>query len=98
MNDIARYEDMYYVTISETKTGKPNSFGITGNFLNIVRQYEALRPSNVTSAKFFLNYQRGKCTVQTIGQNKFAKMPRRIADFLNLPNPDGYTGNFSQLS
>lgn len=66
MEDIVRYDDMYYVTIPETKTGKPNCFAITGVLLNIVREYESLRPIHATSNRFFLNYKKGKCTVQAI--------------------------------
>lgn len=94
MSDISRYDDMYYVTIpaTNTKTYKKNSFAITGPVLDIVRRYEKLRPSNAPE-KFFLNYQKGKCTTQTIGKNKFYKMPQRIAEYMNLPNPERYTGN-----
>ncbi|KAG4081131.1 hypothetical protein HA402_011976 [Bradysia odoriphaga] len=95
MQDIARYDDMFYVTVprSVTKTRNDNSFAITGALLDYVRKYESLRPGHATSDRFFLNFQKGKCTVQAIGKSKFYKMPRRIAEFLNLPDPENYTGN-----
>lgn len=97
MSDIARYDDMYYVTIpaQNTKTNRENSFAIRGSMLDIVRKYENLRPANVTSDRFFLNYQKGKCTVQVIGKSKFYKMPGRIAAYLNLPDAHRYTGKCS---
>lgn len=97
MTDIARYDDMYFVTIpaKNTKTNEENSFAICGPMLDIVRKYENLRPAHATSDRFFLNYQRGKCTMQVIGKSKFYKMPRRIAQYLDLPDVDLYTGNCS---
>lgn len=97
MKDIARYDYMYYVTVpaDKTKTNKANSFAITGPLLDIVRRYEKLRPSHVTIDKFFINYQKGKCTNQAIGRNKFYKMSHRTAEYLELPNAHLYTGNFS---
>lgn len=98
MQNIVRYADMYYVTIPRdiTKTGKENSFAITGALFKIVEKYESLRPSHVKTDRFFLNFQAGKCTVQVIGKSKIYGMPRRIAQFLNLPDPERYTGNFVQ--
>lgn len=94
VTDIARYDDMYYVTVpsKNTKTSEKNSFAIRGPMLDIVRKYENLRPATATSDRFFLNYQKGKCTVQNIGKGKFYKMPNRIAEYLQLPNAHLYTG------
>lgn len=40
--------------------------------------------------RFFVNYQRGKCTTQNIGRNKISGMPQRIAEFLVLPEAQRY--------
>lgn len=98
MEHIVHYEDMYFVTIPRefTKTNKDNAFGITGELFHVVKKYEALRPSHVKTNRFFLNFQKGKCTVQVIGKSKFYGMPRRIAEFLKLPEPERYTGNSEQ--
>ncbi|XP_037051392.1 uncharacterized protein LOC119085184 [Bradysia coprophila] len=93
MSDITRYPDMYYVDIKETKTSTPNAFAITEPLVSVVKRYENLRPPKATSNRFFLNFQNGKCTVQVIGKNKFYQMPRRIAEFLKLPDVDRYTGH-----
>lgn len=88
---------MFLVTIPDTKTKKPRSFAITGPFFNIVERYASLRPLHANTNRFFLNFQKGKCTIQTIGRNKFYKMPGRIAAFLNLTDADSYTGNASHI-
>lgn len=43
--------------------------------------------------KFSANYQKGKCTRQSIGVKKFGKMPKEIATYLKLPNSELYTGH-----
>ncbi|KAG4074943.1 hypothetical protein HA402_009368 [Bradysia odoriphaga] len=88
MDDIIRYDDMFYVTVKDddTKTGYGNGFAITPPLLDKVKSYENLRPPNAKSDRFFLNFQQGKCFNQVIGVNKFYKMPQRIAAFLNLPD------------
>ena len=52
-----------------------------------------MRPENVVSDRFFVNYQNGKCSIQFIGKHKFSKMPNEIALFLELENPETYTGH-----
>lgn len=42
---------------------------------------------------FFLNYKNGKCTKQVTGKNKIGNMPKEIANYLNLPDPQAYTGH-----
>ena len=43
--------------------------------------------------RLFLSYRNGKCTVQPIGIHTVAKMPRMIAEFLNIKDPELYTGH-----
>lgn len=81
------------VKIPNHKTNIPRVFTVDGKFRNIVAKYEALRPKNASSDRFFLNFQRGKCTLQVIGKNKFGKMPGDIAKYLNLPDASLYTGH-----
>ncbi|KAF2886039.1 hypothetical protein ILUMI_20134 [Ignelater luminosus] len=54
-------------------------------------KYLHLRPAGVSSQAFFLNYQRGKCTTQRIGINKFGAMAKEVATYLKLPNPELFT-------
>lgn len=81
------------MSLPNTKTNKERKFVISGEYLNIVKAYQELRPTNVSTRRFFLNYQNGKCTRQVIGKNKFGNMPKDIATYLNLPNPELYTGH-----
>lgn len=81
------------ISIPNTKTKKPRQFTITGEFYNIVKKYWALRPCNVPSDNFFINFQKNKCTRQVIGINKLGNMPKQIATFLNINNPHEYTGH-----
>lgn len=72
MQHIKRYDDMYYVSLPKefTKTGEPNSFAIMGQMFHIVDKYEKLCPGHVQTDRFFLNFQKGKCTIQTIGEGE----------------------------
>lgn len=93
MNDIKDHNGLFLVTVPSTSVNTTRSFTIDGDFYRTVQKYMDLRPSNVITNRFFLNYQNGKCTVQVIGKNKFARMPKQIARFLELPDPDSYTGH-----
>jgi hypothetical protein len=82
------------VHIPDTKTKTERQFVIGGNFYHTCTKYMELRPSNLTSTtRFFLNYQRGKCTKQPIGINKFGSIASVVAKFLKLPDPARYTGH-----
>lgn len=89
---IQYYDGCVQVLVPTTKTKIPRNFTITGDYYNIVRKYADLRPSNVPNS-FFLNYQNGKCTKQIIGINKFGQMGKTIAEYLQLINPEKYTGH-----
>lgn len=93
MNDISNINKTMLVTIPVTKTKTVRKFTITGKFYDIVQKYIDLRPPNVSTDNFFLNYQKGKCTSQNIGVNKISKMGRDIANYLKLPEAEKYTGH-----
>lgn len=95
IGDVDDHGRLYLVQVRDTKTKKNRSFTITGVFHGMVKKYLALRPPNAPNDRFFLNYQREKCTVQVIGKQKLARMPHRIATYLNLTNPKEYTGTFT---
>lgn len=82
-----------FISIPDTKTHKPKSFATVNDFVGIVKKYAALRPEKCPTTRFFLNYQDGKCTVQPIGVNKIGGMPKIIAEYLRLPNPETFTGH-----
>lgn len=98
LKDVDNNGDSFLVRIYKSKTKLDRSFTITGTFRNIVQKYAALRMADFKEERFFINYQRGKCTKQVIGKHKFAQMPRRIATYLQLDGPDGFTGTFYMSS
>lgn len=67
---------------------------LTGvNMVEIIRKYISLRPPKTEHMRLFLGYRGGKCVSQPIGINTFGDFPKRIATFLQLPNPELYTGH-----
>lgn len=87
------------VKIPNTKTHVPRMFTITEgsidgiNFLDLFRKYAKLRPLNTTHQRFFLTYRSGKCCTLPVGINTIGGMPKKIAEFLGLPNTNEYTGH-----
>lgn len=99
INDVEDKESLLIVNISDTKTYKHRVFIIVNDkehgidYLGIYRKYLSLRPVNLTTDKLFIRYQKGVCTNQHVGINTIAKIPREIAEYLNLPEPALYTGH-----
>lgn len=81
------------ITIPDTKTKIQRKFTIDDPFCDMVKKYMSLRPKNCSHHRFFINFQKNACTRQPIGKNKLAKMPCEIAKFLNLTDPQAYTGH-----
>lgn len=77
--DVQEHNGIFLVKIPDTKNKKPRSFVVEGNFYDIVKKNIDLRPRDVDTHRFFLNYQHGKCTKQPIGKNKFTSIPKQIA-------------------
>lgn len=93
IQDIKDLKFAYLVKVPVTKPHISRSFTITNDFYAIVQKYQLLRPLNCKCDRFFLNYQSGKCTQQPVTINKFGNMPKEIARYLNLEDPDSYTGH-----
>lgn len=95
MNDITDTGSILIVNLNETETKKRRTFVVTNNLngYQLYRQYVSLRPIHVKHTKFFLLYKNGKCSVQSVGMNSFAKFPKVIAKFLELADGDSYTGH-----
>lgn len=81
-----------YIKIPDSNSRTERSFIVSGNFYDVCKKYMSLRP-NADSAQFFLHYHNGKCTRQVVGINKLGDIPRTIAEYLNLENPETYTGH-----
>lgn len=86
---------LFLVRIPKTKTKVAKSFTIQDKYYSIVKQYLNLRPTNTPHNRLFLNYRKERCTIQAVGKNKFSSMPKDIAKYLQLPNPELYTGKLS---
>lgn len=81
------------VHIPKGRKNLPKVHSISGEFANILRKYlqVRLRTTKITTDKLLLHYHEGKCGRSQMGKNSVAKMPRKIADFLKLDDPDYYT-------
>ncbi|KAJ8910524.1 hypothetical protein NQ315_012821, partial [Exocentrus adspersus] len=80
--------------IPDSKTNVSRNFTITGEYCQIfAKKYVALRPPKVDRDNIFLNYQKGKCTKQVFGLNKFCTIAKNVAIYLNLKDPEKYTGH-----
>jgi len=98
IGDIDDQGNLWIIRISYNKTDKPRSFVICGeignaNAVNICKKYASLRPIHTKHNRFFVYYFKGKCSVQPIGLNTIGKVPREIASFLKLEDPQSYTGH-----
>lgn len=89
-----RFEsDKAIVQIPTRSVSKGKVFEITGNFFTVFKKYADLRPSDVPGNKFFATYRNGKCVKVNMGSNYFGDIPKLVASFLKLPNPECYSGH-----
>ena len=92
-------ESYIKIRIPNTKTHSCREFAITKgdieghDFLEIIRKYMRLRPKGIKHDRFFVKYAQGKCYSQPIGINTFGMIPKNIAKFLKLSNPELFTGH-----
>lgn len=93
MEDMTDFNGAMLIKLTNTKTKIPRSFTVSGGLYTILKKYSALRPPSLKTGRFFLNYQKGKCTNQNVGINKIGSMAKEIAKFLSLENPESYTGH-----
>lgn len=93
--DIVDTGSIAVVTLSNTKNKKQRTFTVTSecNSYNFFKKYYALRPTNATNGRFFLFYSKGKCTCQPVEIQSFSQMSKKIAEFLQLPDSNLYTGH-----
>lgn len=97
--DIEECDGLIIIKIPVTKTHIQRSFVVINepdekvHYMDIYHKYVNLRPRNAKSSHFFLNYRNGKCTNQVIGKGTIGAWPRKIAEYLKLSNPAGYTGH-----
>lgn len=85
--------DIFYVEINNSKNYVVRRFVIDSEFYHRMKNYINLRPTGTSSNRFFLCYRNGVCTRQPIGINTFYKQPKINAKFLNLDEPNKFTGH-----
>ncbi|CAG5071983.1 Protein of unknown function [Cotesia congregata] len=66
VQDIEDTGNQLIVTIKDNKNHYPRSFIIGKEYHGIVKKYTDLRPKDIDTRRFFINYQMGKCTCQVI--------------------------------
>ena len=93
VNHVEDIRNRYLVSIVDNKNNYPGQFVIGSLFYSKINNYIKLRPSGEYSNRFFVHYEKGRCTRQNIGHHKIGEMPRIIAAYLNLQNPKRYTGH-----
>ncbi|KAJ8685521.1 hypothetical protein QAD02_021314 [Eretmocerus hayati] len=93
LRDIKFEETHLAITIPKTKTKIVRTFTVNSPLKEVIEKYIKTRPSNQTHEELFLQYRSGKCTTRVMGINKIGQMPKRIATWLGLENPEEYTGH-----
>lgn len=97
--DVQDIGESLLITLKDTKTKVNQVFTIVANenspvnYVELCKRYMKLRKAETTHSRFFVSYRQGKCTVQPVGKNVLRKLPERIAQFLQLRNPQEYTGH-----
>lgn len=91
--DVTEQGTVFVVKLRETKTNVVRTFTVEDEYASCVRKYRNLRSPNTPHTRFFVNYQKGKCTQQPIGKNKFSSTPKLIAMYLELEDAAEYTGH-----
>lgn len=81
---LVEHGKMFLVTISTSKTFVKHSFTISDEYYLIADKYRKLRPANMGSNRFLVQYHNGKCSSQVIGKNKFSHTPTDIVAYFNL--------------
>lgn len=83
----------YIVKIEDMKNDYLKFFVIRRDYYDMVKKYINFRPTNMSCNIFYTNYQNGICTRQLIGINKVRETQKVIALYLNLDNPELFTGH-----
>jgi integrase len=91
--DVNIKDDMIVINIPTSKNGSSRKFVMMEVlWIEIVKKYLKMRPTP-DMPRLFISKRNGKATTQNIGHNTIGEMPKKIAIYLNLPNPRSYTGH-----
>lgn len=91
VDDITEQGSVFVIKILDTEKNVYNSYTVEDEYAACLRKYKKLRPEDTPHSRFFIHYQNGKCTKQPIGIHNFQRVPRAIANFLNLKDVESYT-------
>ncbi|KAJ8665302.1 hypothetical protein QAD02_006964 [Eretmocerus hayati] len=94
---------MSYVTVTNssividipsevTKNLMKNTFSIVGPFFTIVKRYLDAR-KHIKHERFFLTYRDGNFINLACGEKTIGGVPKAVAEFLGLPEPERYTSH-----
>lgn len=98
LNHIQDYGQYIAINIVDTKNGVERRFTLVENkeetvdYLGIFRKYLESR-KHFNNPRFFLRYAMGKCCDQPVGKHTIAKVPSLVAKFLQLSEPELFTGH-----
>lgn len=92
LSDIEDVGSQMIVSVPNAKTRRPRQFTLKDSFFNICKKYMSNRTDS-TNIRLFHQYKNMKFTNKRIGLSTFSRMGKDIACFLNLPNPEKYTGH-----
>jgi integrase len=99
LENVKKEGQLFHIFIPNTKTKVSREFfvtvgGIEGvNMVEVIQKFLALRPNHAVHGRFFVGYTGGNCIKLPVGINTFSAMPKKIANFLNLPQAQEYTGH-----
>ena len=94
LDDIEEQGELLLVDIPKNKTDNPRKFTITAELAQVVKKYINLRPQNTPSkCRFFIRYEKNTCVKVSMGKSKISAVPKEVASWLSLPNPERFTGH-----
>ncbi|XP_063626717.1 uncharacterized protein LOC134798255 [Cydia splendana] len=92
-NNIKIVDGLMIGVLNDAQNKTEKIFVIRDEFIPWVQKYQALRPPNLDTERFFLNLRDGYCTKQVIGRHKMGNLPKEIAAYLKLSHPERFTGH-----
>lgn len=98
INSFEDTEKNILVSLKNTKNKKDRNFlipktGLPFDAYGLYKKYSNLRPPSFKNQRFFVGYRNGKCVQQVVGIHTIGSVPKKIATFLKLENPELYTGH-----
>jgi integrase len=98
LDDVEDNGRFLVVFLRDGKTHRSRSFTITNENCKfdpctIYRKYADLRPKHMESRRLFVAYRNQRCYAQHVGCHTISGIPKLVAKYLKLKNPEEYTGH-----